>query len=177
MKLVHAPLATLAILFAASATIGCGEPPGSIDESTHALVGGTWSDNVRNGSIGPNPFQPYPSMVPCEGYSSSDDSWHPGKVWSGTCRFEWGDRLFYFSTYRALQNPPSGHYDFADSGYPAGFTPENAVTSEDTSHKQGLPVCLGAGQAFGKVWNGTCRYEYGDKIHQDPVWEWVVLVP
>ena len=142
---------------------GCGDGAESIEEQRAFLVTGNWSGVLVNGDTGPNPFISAGSTAPvsCEVYSTGDNWWHPGKLWNGTCRISWGPGVHFSSSYRTLQNPASGNsYQFIDY---VGFTPPNAVVSTAGA----LPVCRISSQEFGfalgKLWEGRCRFEYGNE--------------
>jgi hypothetical protein len=119
--------------------------------------------------------------TPCEVSIVNDHMWHPGKRWDGTCRIEWADKVFYFSSFRLLRKPTSGSYSFV-RGQAGQNIPSNAVRSEPKpaengwDSNNGLPVCSGS-SGWGKVLSGKCRFEWGDRVFEEPVWDWLVWNP
>jgi hypothetical protein len=165
----------LALTVTVALGAGCGAPPvdeatNPVEQSQQGLVTGNWALNLWNGQEGGNPFK-----VPatCSGGScmlavcavmEADGRWHAGKLWEGHCRFEYANGFRKHNNYAVLQHPTSGAYIMAIN---PGTPPDNAIITP-TSSSGGIPVCLGfQGQtpvAPGKVWGGTCRYEYNNKI-------------
>lgn len=158
--------------------IACGpEPgaPGDLEQSSSALTLGNWSEILQNGSAGPDPF-PAPhsiTMFFCEKLVIDDRRFHAGKLYNGTCRWEWGDNAAWSHSYRVLQKPASGSYSLV---WNPGFTPNNAVSTHPTDANPGLPVCVYAGHP-GKVWNGTCRIEYAEDASSSTGFHFVVHNP
>ena len=161
----------LTVTFAVGA--GCGAQP--VDEAVEPVaqsqvVGGNWAFNLWNGQEGSNPFRldSYCPDGPCKlavcAVQEGDGRWHSGKVWEGHCRYEYGNGFRKHHGYAVLQYPASGTYITTIN---AGTPPEGAIGTP-TSHAGSLAVCLGfqgnTPVAPGKVWEGTCRYEYNNRI-------------
>jgi hypothetical protein len=154
-------VATVALAFGLIA-IGCSAEVGDdtteeLATSQSELIVGNWAGPFTNGDAGGNPVSwtqsNGSSVVLCEVFEAGDGRYHPGKLWSGTCRYEYGGVIKYGGSYYTLQWPSSGTLQGV-------ATPNNAVASSPSS----LPVC-GASGGTGKVWQGNCIYEYnGSKI-------------
>jgi hypothetical protein len=125
-----------------------------------ALITGVWAGPFSNGDAGPNPLV-WGGMVPCENINA-DFRYHPGKLWDGTCRYEYGGGVVYEDSYYTLQFQ-SGMISIANPG----FTPPSAFVGSSPGQ---LPVCYPYNypQSTGKVWQGNCRFEWGDVAHIEP---------
>ena len=136
--------------------MGLSDRLGSTEQ---AVIIGNWtSSNLYNGDGGPSPFLSSPwGGVICQAWDYRDQTWHPGKLHMGTCRYEWGWKAVFASSYRALQNA----YPSYRLQWNPGYTPYNAVASDS-----GLPVCQydagGGSWTSGKVWMGQCLSEYAN---------------
>lgn len=145
---------------------GCAEDPGAdvAQEDTatveQGLITGAWAGPFNNGDAGPSPLV-WNGVVPCEAYSFGDNRYHPGKLWAGTCRYEYNSGVLYAVSYYTLQSQ-SGMFAISNPG----FTPSNAITGSPSAQ---LPVCAPFyyPQSTGKVWQGTCRFEWGDAAHAE----------
>jgi hypothetical protein len=176
--------AMIALGAATALSAGCGVPPedegagGATEVTQQAVMLGNWAGPFLNGAFPEGAFRLPNVDLPlvCEGRIAGQS--HAGKLWGSTCRFEWGDKVQYHGNYKILMPPATGHYELMDS---PGFVPSNAVMTEHDSliPENGIPVCLGAGVAWGKVWNGSCRYEWGDRVYYAPgrTFRFLVHVP
>jgi hypothetical protein len=161
-------MGTAALVLGAAVT-GCSaeidesaeaEEVGSVDS---ALVVGNWSATMSNGSFA-SPAVTFTQddgnlVVACEGFEAGDNRWHPGKLWSGQCRYEYGGSVRRANSYRTLKSPSSGWHYQPDVG---GLVPSSALASNNPSP---LPLCV-TWHGFGKVWAGECRVEYQGNVHR-----------
>jgi hypothetical protein len=183
MRFTQGQLVGLALTAWMAAGAGCGgEAPGEPTEGIQQkLVTGFWSENLRDGDLGPDPFIFFAQDIACEVYMSGDNSYHTGKYVNSTCRIEWADQVVYGRNYRILQNPPSGSYSFANRSV---NPPANAVSGDSTTEyrngvppRNGGPLCLAAGDNYGKFGEFTCRFEWGDRVFKYREFQWVVYNP
>jgi len=155
-------------LLALLACAGCGAASDAqgLEEdvgATHeASIVGFWTGTFSNGDAGLNPRlfgDGNTGVVICEAIDGRDSRQHPGKLWNGTCRYEWGGGVVYAPQYSTLQ--VQGTFWLANSG----FTPANAIAGSLPGQ---LPVCrphvsgMNSGFSGGKVWLGSCLGEFGD---------------
>lgn len=146
--------------------VGCAvdvDADGSQDETAtvdQELITGIWDGQFSNGNAGPNPVI-WNGIVPCEAFDSRNNSYNPGKLWNGTCRYEFGGGVVYAGGYYTLQFE-SGMFAIANPG----FTPPNAITGSSPGD---LPVCapFNFSQSTGKVWLGRCLFEWGDRARAE----------
>jgi hypothetical protein len=174
---VTTALSRLGAIALAATTIGCGAPEEGVESVAQALTVGRWSSDLCCGDYPSDPYAEFEIPWACETFSTADYRWHPGKFWNNTCRVEWADRVFYTNSYRILRRPATGSYSLV-GGSSSSLVPENAVFSDwSSSGNVGLPLCLGASQAWGKVFDGTCRFEYDDRVYKVPAWQYLVHNP
>ncbi len=159
-------LAALGVLSNFGCAMQSGDE-GDVRELQEALIVGSWSGDLWNGDPGQAPWMDTSlvAKVPCEVYSTGDHWWHPGKLWAGNCRIQWGSGVYISPTYRALQVPSGTNYYWQQY---SGFTPTNAVISQAGS----LPVCKGflAEWTLGKLWQGECWGEYNGYSRHSGTW-------
>jgi hypothetical protein len=162
-KTMIARVLAVAILGLTGGCTASAMEPADTAAADEALVTGNWAVTA-SGRAGDSPFwTPTPGHVLCAAWDGNDGRIHPGKLWLGTCRYEFGGRIGYASSYDALQNAPAGTYYHWEWSF--GYTPETAVTAPESANTR-LPVCamLRNGEWItGKVWAGQCLGEWGDQ--------------
>jgi len=96
-----------------------------------------------------------------------DGTYQPGKLWSGTCRVEYGYTIQRSTSYALLYN--DGRYSWFDGQY--NQPPANAVIGDIGGAIPGQPnthvyLCEALINGYwypGKWWAGACALEYGDR--------------
>jgi hypothetical protein len=155
---------SITAMFSVGCTANVESSPEEVRATQEALYLGNWDGPFSNGYAGTNPFV-FNGVVPCEFYEASDNRYHPGKLWAGSCRIEYGGEggvIYNGYNYYALQGSRIGALLHAVPN--PGYTPDNAIVG---SYPGYLPVCAPAehAQSTGKVFAGTCDYEWGDVGH------------
>ena len=159
MNLRHVTVVCASVLYAGcAANVDPSESAESVGTESQASIVGVWQFGLSNGDAGSNPVV-WNDVVPCQQFSSSDGRFHPGKLWKGQCRSEFGGQVMYGNSYAALQFT-LGHALVEQSNQ--GFTPSTAITGSSPGL---LPVCrpFTRSQSTGKVWQGTCLFEFADQ--------------
>lgn len=158
-----ASIAPLSVCFACA--VETGDASESLGVSEQGIQG-TWDGTFSGGEDGDNPQGAPDGSKFCQAYDSRDGRFHPGKLWTTSCRYEYGGGVTKkTSGYYVLQ----GSYSFVSAPTP----PANAVQGYD-SGSGGLYLCLtNATNSPGKFWAGKCRYEYSDEAHVTTLFRWV----
>ena len=121
-------------------------------ETIEEALTGPWAGPLSNGAAGPKP-KFFNNIPVCQAFDGRDGRWHPGKLHSTSCRYEYGGSIRYQTQdYYVLQVSPSLAYSFANhSG--SGYTPSNAMTGSGSA---ALPICAPLNPehpvSSGKVW-------------------------
>lgn len=157
-------------LFGCSAEIGDGS---EAIGSTEQAIEGSYAGPFSNGAWGNDPVGAPDGSKFCEAFDGRDQRWHPGKLWSTSCRYEYGGAVTKkTSGYKVLQGP--SNYRFVSS-----MPYEQDLVTGSTPGT--LPVCLSnTTNSPGKVWAGKCRFEWGDDALATTNFKWVehvVIIP
>ena len=155
----------MAVSFGTLTTFGClaevdDDTPITVETVESELRVGDWAGPFSNGDAGIDPVRWMQSdgtaSVICEVFEAGDSRYHPGKMWNGTCRYEYSRKIKYSGSYYTLQRPASGILRTVSN---TGYTPDDAIGSSPSS----LAVC-GTSSGTGKVWQGSCLWEYADRL-------------
>jgi hypothetical protein len=167
------------MLLACTACSGMGGEDVSVSQEPLVTVDAWTSHTYSNGQAPVYPDRPaYISDAPgntvCSVYDSGDNRYHPGKMWSGTCRYVYGTGVKYGASYYILEdNSPTAPFGYIQEGTGSG-QPQGVITGQDGS----LPVCdtkaAANERATGEVWNRQCLYEYGGTQHYASVFNFLL---
>jgi hypothetical protein len=156
---------------------------GTSDDATEAvgtaqeeLMVGPWAGPYTNNNAGANPVNfkqnDGKTVSICEGFEAGDGRYHPGKMWGGNCRYEYGGHVVYNPSYYVLQGSWTMHWQYNNN---SAAVPSNAIGSNGTTgtNPTSLPVCA-TGGGTGKMWGGWCFVEYNGSVTSSQSFYWLV---
>jgi hypothetical protein len=177
-----------AVLSLAGCSMNTGAGPSgdageAVGTAQDELVVGPWAGPYSNNNAGPYPVNFKQSdgktVAVCEGYEPGDGRYHPGKMWGGTCRYEYGGHIVYNGSYYVLQS----RWNVNQADYPkhwqsnnqSSTVPSTAIGSNGSTgaNATSLPICK-TGGGTGKAWLGWCYVEYNGSVTSSQTFDWLL---